>query len=268
MAEKDEKKIKDSINEMLQNSNPSEAQAPAADAQPETSAQPDVSTAQDQSDVGLLAADQSESGTKISASENAQEAAPDAAEMDTQAAETDTQTESAKSVDTQQDEDSIPIKDWNAIKDKLQLPDGLQIDQNLMEKFGKLAVEQGLSKNQAQKLISLQTQYILDAKQQQFDQGVAQLKQDWGDNAEAFRNQTLEYISKIDRMTNGTFSNALHESGADMNPNMIKCLHTMSKMISEDAFGAGKPGASADNQKISIEDMLRNAAEQQQNSRR
>lgn len=181
----------------------------------------------------------------------------------TQPEATETEPDASLSPESpEQNEDDIPITDWSKVS--LKMPDGFSVDQDVLAQFGKAAVDCGLNKKQAQKLVDWNIEIIKQARIDDEKQGLEQLQKAWGEKTNQNVHKTIEFVNQMDRkMGNFAFSKALSKSGASMDPDMIKVLFQLSQMTSEDSFGSGRAGAPSSNGQITIEQMLRNAAETQ-----
>lgn len=127
---------------------------------------------------------------------------------------------------------------------------GLEGDDNLTKAFAEQALELGFSKDQAQKLKGwwdgLREQAETVAKDEAA-KAVVLLKKDWGDSYDANMSAANKAIS--------TFGSPelvaeLERTGLGRNPHMVKFVHNLAKLLSEDSFitgatGGGSTGASA-----------------------
>lgn len=180
---------------------------------------------------------------------------PDAA-TDADAAEPQTQT--ATQQDTQADPDAAPLTAWAA--DTVSMPEGVEADAELLAGFGAAAVAAGLSKKQAQALVDWQTKYIQTQAQARLDAGVQALQKAWGARAEANQKAVLGLVSRIDRlMGDDSFSRALGESGATLHPGVVRGLHRIAQLMSEDSIGnaAGAPAEHDETAFEGLENALR-----------
>lgn len=184
--------------------------------------------------------------TDAAPSESSPAGMPDAA-TDADAAEPQTQQ------DTQADPDAAPLTVWAA--DTVTMPEGIEADAELLAGFGSAAVAAGLSKKQAQALVDWQTKYIQTQAQARLDAGVQALQKAWGARAEANQRAVLGLVSRIDRlMGDDSFSRALGESGATLHPGVVRGLHRIAQLISEDSIG-NAAGAAAEHDETALEGL-------------
>lgn len=154
---------------------------------------------------------------------------------------------------TQADPDAAPLTAWAA--DTVTMPEGVEADAELLAGFGAAAVAAGLSKKQAQALVDWQTKYIQTQAQARLDAGVQALQKAWGAKAEANQQAVLSLISRIDRLTgDDSFSRALGESGATCFPGVVRGLHRIAQLMSEDSIG-NAAGAAAEHDETALEGL-------------
>lgn len=168
-------------------------------------------------------------------------------------ADAEPQTQTATQQDSQSDPDAAPLTAWAA--DTVTMPEGVEADAELLAGFGAAAVAAGLSKKQAQALVDWQTRYIQTQAQARLDAGVQALQKAWGSKAEANQKAVLGLVSRIDRlMGDDSFSRALGESGATLHPGVVRGLHRIAQLISEDSIG-NAAGAAADHDETALEGL-------------
>lgn len=137
------------------------------------------------------------------------------------------------------------------------LPDlGLapEADQTLLTEFGQIAKETGLTPTQMRSLAQWQASLIKQRQEAQVAEGIAELKKEWGQNAEAFQRQAVALIASVDRQMSqygqSPFSDAIAETGAHNNLNFVRGLFLLSRSLGEDALAAPHSQATAN----SVED--------------
>ena len=164
-------------------------------------------------------------------------AAPEAAPAVTAAApEAAPAAPSERAPDTGPDPDNQPITDWGAVR--LDLREG-QFDAAVVEDFGRVATDMGLTPNQARALARWQTEQIAGARERMLESGARELSREWGAKAETNRQAVLSLISRIDRLTgDDSFSRALGESGATCFPGVVRGLLALARLTDEDSPGA------------------------------
>ena len=153
-------------------------------------------------------------------------------------------------------EDDKPIADWSKVK--LDIPEGAPVDQPTLDAFGKAAVEMGLTRNQANRLVNFQLDMFARAREQAYDAGVKELSKEWGAKFAENSQAVLTLVSSIDRELGGSgteFSKALEACGATLIPAVCKGLLHLAKATSEDSFGRGGAAAQAEHEETALEGL-------------
>lgn len=153
--------------------------------------------------------------------------------------------------DKEEDPENMPVQDWKKVD--FQFDEDVQWDKGVLESFGKQAQELGLTPKQMKALAKWQTAQAAEYRQAQIESGIAELKKEWGNRADANQKAALAFISQIDRrlqsrnpkLGESAFSGAIAKCGAACDVNFIRGLHVMASMIAEDSVGAA-PGANAE----------------------
>lgn len=129
----------------------------------------------------------------------------------------------------------------------LNVPEGMTVDQPLVEEFGKLVGELNLDQEQAQQLVDLQVK-TLQAQEAQFMEmrrtWVEELKADpeyGGKRFDATVNDAQAVMRRFD--TSGEVLKTLNGTGFGDNPAIIKMLANIKRVISEDEFVAASEKA-------------------------
>ena len=140
-------------------------------------------------------------------------------------------------------DDEKPVTDWSKVK--INFPKDFDVSEGSLESFGEAVVKNGLSPKQAQALVDWQINEIKVQQQAMLKVGREELQKLWGQKFEANHKATIGVVQRIDRMLgNDEFSKALKMSGAALHLGVVKGLHKISEMISEDSMGQGS-GAGA-----------------------
>lgn len=187
----------------------------------------------------------------------APKSAPDAGAKPEPAGEAPKPQEGGEPAKPEADADDQPITDWSKVK--LDIPEGAQIDQPVMEAFGKAAVELGLSRTQASKLVNFQLDQIAQAKERLYDAGVKELNKEWGAKSAENTQAVLTLIANVDREMGGSgteFSKALESCGATLLPAVCKGLLHLAKATSEDSMGRGGAAAQAEHEETAYEGLM------------
>lgn len=125
------------------------------------------------------------------------------------------------------------------------VPEGVTLNAPLLDKFGALAKEDGLSQVQAQRYVDLQTTAIKEAQDVQA-KDFATMQKEWADTtrkelgAHADKELAFAATARDKFLTEGART-ILNDSGLSNHPEIIKSLISIGKAISEDGFVPGGP---------------------------
>ena len=157
-------------------------------------------------------------------------------------------------------DDEKPVTDWSKVK--INFPKDFNVSEGSLESFGEAVVKNGLSPKQAQALVDWQIKEIQVQQQAMLEVGLEELQKAWGPKLEANQKASLGVVQRIDRMLgNNEFSKALQMSGAALHPGVVKGLHKISEMISEDSMGQGS-GAGATEKEDAYQGIVNSLNEQ------
>lgn len=126
------------------------------------------------------------------------------------------------------------------------VPEGLEIDADVLGSFKGIAQELGISQESAQKLIDLQAGLV----QKQADATQAALAaqaQQWADSVKADKEiggeryaQTVETAAKaVEKFGSPELRTLLNESGLGNHPELVKFCHRIGQALSEDSMVQG-----------------------------
>lgn len=134
---------------------------------------------------------------------------------------------------------------------KLELPEGMQLDEELMEQFAPLAKDLGLSQEQGQALVAMHTQ-ALQSMHERVTKAFGDTVAGWAETAKTdkeiggdkYAENVATAVKAIDRFGSPELQKALNETGMGNHPELIRFCLRIGKAISEDAFGpdAGQSG--------------------------
>lgn len=125
------------------------------------------------------------------------------------------------------------------------VPEGVEMDEALLAEFAPLAKELGLTQDQAQKLVDLQTKMALGedtARSEMLNKALEKQRNDWADQVKndpeiggAKFDATIATATKaVSTFFGDDFRTLLNESGIGNHPALIKGLHKIGLAISED----------------------------------
>lgn len=150
--------------------------------------------------------------------------------------------------------DDAPITDWSTVN--LDLPADAAVDPDVLDGFGKTAVELGLTPRQARALAHWQLESVAAQREALMEAGVGELSRAWGGKAAHNQQAVLSLISRIDRLTGDeSFSTALGRSGATCFPGVVKGLLAVAGLLSEDSMGGGGAAGQAEHEETALEGL-------------
>lgn len=143
------------------------------------------------------------------------------------------------------------------------LPEGYEMDGEILESFKGLAKELNVSQEKAQKFIDLQTQLATKQAEAyqaavvaQGQQWAAEIKNDPQLGGENYDKSVASAVKVIQAFGDESLSHLLNESGLGNHPALFKFCHRISAAISEDKFVM--PGSQTDTPKeMTIVDAFR-----------
>ena len=149
-----------------------------------------------------------------------------------------------------------PITDWSKVK--ITLPKGQAVDQQVLDGFGKTAVDLGLTQKQAQALVDFQLRAVNEQRERLLDAGAQELRQAWGGKIAENQQAVLTLIANIDRALGegNKFSKALDMCGATCLPEVCQGLLYLAKSLSEDSMGRGGAAGAADRPESAEEALM------------
>ena len=160
--------------------------------------------------------------------------------------------------DEKRDPLDMVIKTWDS--SKVVVPEGMEVSKDALESFGETAIKAGLTQRQANALVAWQLEEIKAQQQALYEVGKEELQKEWGRKFNTNTKAVVSLISKIDRaLGDDSFSKSLNASGAALHPGVIRGLHKIAQLISEDSLGKsdGATPPQVENALQGIENSLR-----------
>lgn len=163
--------------------------------------------------------------------------------------------------DATEDEKSEEESEADAFDpDKLELPEGFELDEQMMEQFKPLAEELGIGQEQAQKLMSMHTEAVQNVQQQMQDQHAQQVEQ-WATDAKSDQEfggdhygESLQTAKKaLQQFGSPELIQMLNQTGLGNHPELIRAFYRAGKNLSEDTFDGSAP---AGGQERSLADRM------------
>ena len=169
---------------------------------------------------------------------------------------TDTQTED-KAVEDKATEDK-PTEESKAEdeptvnapeKYEFEMPEGVEFNQESFDKFEPLFRDLDLTQEQAQKLVTAQTEWQTQANENYVNEWaktqekwVGDLKADTEFGGANFDNNVSVAKQAMERFGSDELKQALNETGMGNHPEIIKVFHRVGSAIAEDTFSNGDSG--------------------------
>lgn len=149
-----------------------------------------------------------------------------------------------------------PIADWSKVD--IKIPEGLKVDEPTMAAFGDAAVKLGLTPKQAQALVEFQHNANKEFMERLYENGVKELRKDWGSKAKEHQQSVMTLIANVDReLGDNKFSKALSMCGATNFPDVCKGLLYIAQGMSEDSMGRGGAAGLNDRQETAEEALMK-----------
>lgn len=140
--------------------------------------------------------------------------------------------------------ESAPLTEWTP--DTVSLPQGVELPPGVLDRFGELAVNAGLTREQAQRLVDFELGAARDIRDARMEQGRQALADAWGVNAQRNCEQVVSLMARMERVTGSdAFARAMRDSGALNSPAVIMGLHAIAGMLAEDSIGTSGQAAPA-----------------------
>lgn len=165
---------------------------------------------------------------------------------DDKAGETDTKTEDSKT-----DKDKVDGAPENYTD--FSLPDGVELDTDLMSRFGDIAKTLNLTQEQAQELVDLQTSSLGDYAKDQ-TKAWDTLKEEWATAAKtdkefggaAFNENLATARKAVDQFGTPELKEMFDITGTGNHPEVLRFLWKIGKAISEDSIRVGSANNTVD----------------------
>lgn len=155
------------------------------------------------------------------------------------------------------DPDDTPISDWSKVD--LGLGDDARISPELLASFGKeVAQELGLTPKQSKAIVNFQLNAIANQITEMQKSGEAALKEVWGASVQGKINQVVKFVDKLEKDANlPGLKDAINNSGAGLNPVIVRALHYLAGQLGEDSLNGGSGAANDDRPETALEGIQR-----------
>ena len=133
---------------------------------------------------------------------------------------------------------------------ELKIPEDVSFPEGALDEFKALSKELGLSEQQVQKLLDLETRYVRSGVQRGADEKRQTLERWAEETKKLYGAQCEEVISLAVRAADAFGGHELRElleaTGLGNHPVIVRTFHEIGKSISEDVLPGGKPAAPQD----------------------
>lgn len=139
------------------------------------------------------------------------------------------------------------------------LPEGMELDTQLLEQASPLFRELGLNQEQAQKLVDLQAAHV-QASQQGQAEAFNQLKLDWQEQSkndneiggDKFEQSVSDAREALGKFGTPELTKLLNDFGIGNHPEMIRFMAKVGTLTKEDVPGGGSPASNSEKDRVSI----------------
>lgn len=132
------------------------------------------------------------------------------------------------------------------------MPEGLELDKSLAEKFNPIMKEYGLTQEQAQGLASVMAEHVKaqgqgqqDAYSQQLESWATETKADKEIGGDKFDESVGLAQYAVDKIGTPELKTVLDNYGIGNNPEVIRAFTRMGRLLKEDNVGSGQPTRTA-----------------------
>jgi len=164
--------------------------------------------------------------------------------------------EPAKKQSSESKDEQEALKEYT-----LELPENSQLDASAVERIASFAKERGLTKDQAQELLSIESDAVskfAEAQAEQVNLKVeswkADVKQDKELGGEAYEKNVELAKRVVERFATEDFKKALNETGLGNHPELVRIFFKIGKSMAEDQLVI--PGSQTGPKNRSVEDFL------------
>lgn len=198
------------------------------------------------------------------ATESNEEGTTQTDDQDTEAQQTQGDSQSAEE-STQDDKESGDAKPEDITYEKFTVPEGMEFNQDLNDRFTPIAKELSLNQEQAQKLVDMYSAWQKTQADAQADDSVA-LHKEWGERLAADAeiggadlDKNLGYAGRVlDKFGTDEVRAVFNESGLGNHPGLVKMFVKIGKSLSEDTLDSGESQVLAKSKRSHAETLYPN----------
>lgn len=123
----------------------------------------------------------------------------------------------------------------------LKYPDSFkgQIDQGVENGFRQFCVDNGITQDQAQKLLDWQLGANKEITDKIIADGVKELRSEWGSRFDENMATALKAFTALDKRMGGRLATSIEGRGMANNPVFVRAFHEIGKLLSEDVLSGG-----------------------------
>ena len=137
----------------------------------------------------------------------------------------------------------------------LKYPDSFkgQIDQGVENGFRQFCVDNGITQDQAQKLLDWQLGANKEITDKIIADGVNELRSEWGSRFEENKATALKAFTALDKRMGGRLATSIEGRDMANSPVFVRAFHEIGKLLSEDVLSGGSGTAPSDAQESAVD---------------
>lgn len=137
----------------------------------------------------------------------------------------------------------------------LKYPDSFkgQIDQGVENGFRQFCVDNGITQDQAQKLLDWQLGANKEITDKIIADGVKELRSEWGSRFDENKATALKAFTALDKRMGGRLATSIEGRGMANNPVFVRAFHEIGKLLSEDVLSGGSGTAPSDARESAVD---------------
>ena len=137
----------------------------------------------------------------------------------------------------------------------LKYPDSFkgQIDQGVENGFRQFCVDNGITQDQAQKLLDWQLGANKEITDKIIADGVKELRSEWGSRFDENKATALKAFTALDKRMGGRLATSIEGRDMANNPVFVRAFHEIGKLLSEDVLSGGSGTAPSDARESAVD---------------
>lgn len=137
----------------------------------------------------------------------------------------------------------------------LKYPDSFkgQVDQGVEYNFRQFCVDNGITQDQAQKLLDWQLGANKEITDKIIADGVKELRSEWGSRFDENKATALKAFTALDKRMGGRLATSIEGRDMANNPVFVRAFHEIGKLLSEDVLSGGSGTAPSDARESAVD---------------